>query len=84
MEGGRDINNRVTYIGQVLVKHHGIIPVTIYPGTTAVTASIKGIHRLDKHVKVGAYIFSFSIRDIPILTLLVFFLSRKRNERFDF
>ncbi|XP_018562462.1 uncharacterized protein LOC108904402 [Anoplophora glabripennis] len=52
VEGGRDVNNRKTYIGQVFVKNHGIIPVTIYPGIKSVTANINGIHRLSSYIKI--------------------------------
>ncbi|XP_018562461.1 uncharacterized protein LOC108904401 [Anoplophora glabripennis] len=52
VEGGRDVNNRKTYIGQVFVKNYGIIPVTIYPGKTSVAANIDGIHHISSYVKI--------------------------------
>lgn len=60
VEGGRDLNHRTTYIGQVYVKNFGIIPVTIYPGTTSVTANIQGLHHLSSYVKVSG-LFSKSL-----------------------
>ncbi|KAJ8920601.1 hypothetical protein NQ315_004740 [Exocentrus adspersus] len=52
VDGGWDVNNETTYIGQVFVKDHGIIPVTIYPGVTEVTANIKGLHTLHSYIKI--------------------------------
>ncbi|XP_018562442.1 uncharacterized protein LOC108904397 [Anoplophora glabripennis] len=52
IEGGRDVNNKVTYIGQVFVKNHGLIPVTIYPGKTSVAAAIHGVHNFNNHIKI--------------------------------
>ncbi|XP_018575569.1 uncharacterized protein LOC108914277 [Anoplophora glabripennis] len=52
IEGGRDVNNMTTYIGQVSVKNQGVIPATIYPGNTTVVAVAHGVHRVSSYIKI--------------------------------
>ncbi|XP_018562465.1 uncharacterized protein LOC108904404 [Anoplophora glabripennis] len=52
VEGGRGPNNCLTYIGQVSVREHGIIPVTIYPGNTSVVAAVYGVHHVNLYIKI--------------------------------
>ncbi|XP_018570728.1 uncharacterized protein LOC108910568 [Anoplophora glabripennis] len=65
VEGGYDINRKTTYIGQVYVKHYGIIPVTIYPGKTSVTANIWGLHHLDSYIKILCSPYKDNFKWVP-------------------
>jgi hypothetical protein len=54
--GGRDINGKNIYIGQVYIRNQGLVVVQITPGVQQVFAPMKGIQKLDKYIKVTKYV----------------------------
>jgi hypothetical protein len=50
--GGRDINGKNIYIGQVYIRNQGLVVVQITPGVQQVFAPMKGIQKLDKYIKI--------------------------------
>jgi hypothetical protein len=54
--GGRDINGKNIYIGQVYIRNQGLVVVQITPGVRQVFAPMKAIQKLDKYIKVTKYV----------------------------
>ncbi|KAJ3617377.1 hypothetical protein MTP99_007105 [Tenebrio molitor] len=50
--GGYDRNLEPTYIGQLFVINHGLLPARIYKGQKSVTASRYGIHSSCECIKI--------------------------------
>jgi hypothetical protein len=54
--GGYDRNLEPTYIGQLFVINHGLLPARIYKGQKSVTASRYGIHTSCECIKVRFFV----------------------------
>ncbi|XP_063915498.1 uncharacterized protein LOC135131617 [Zophobas morio] len=52
LPAGSDRNHKATYVGQVYIAEHGLLPTRIYEGKQSVTASKNGIHTSDVFVKI--------------------------------